>query len=509
MRWSLCTLILITSCAHQPAPSPPRPVRIATADALAILALDRELSSSPEGAPRRFEAEWELVQALERAELLNLTFIYAVRLVRTPLHPHQVDGLETLARLQELRQDDFLIPSLFNTEFQKPSPPALSAPAMARVAWLRARIAFRRGKHADALALCAQVPAGAPVFARTQYLKAIMLTDVRVEGGAGAGEAATILERLAGPADPKQEGGEQVREQALLALGRLAYGQKRWADSVRWYEQAAQLAPIRARALFEQSFAFMQQRDWVSALARLRSGEVRNSGLTEASLTEAMVLHYSGDPAAAEVALEQARHGPETVDWNEAEPARAADAWRTGRGVAPEPLALAREDRRLARLFASIESFELERRLVLDTAEWRGTGTAASFAQFLTQNLETLQKTSAILAHGEFKELQRFSSFHAQAADLVGIEVALARRDLNGAIGCAERTLTALQGEGGPVASDLMFRLAALKQARAEVLTGAEAAQERLEVAQLIARILGGDQTWPRLEEARRFGDLP
>lgn len=508
MRWSLCTLILITACAHQ-APSPRQPVRIvAAADALTILALDRELSST-DTLPRRLEVEWELVPVLERAGLLNLAFIYATPLARAPAHPHHLDGLETLARLQALRQDDFLIPSIFNQYFEKPNPAVLSAPAMARVAWLRARIAFRRGQLADALALCTQVPAGAPVFARAQYLKAIVLADVRVEAGARSGEALTILEGLAGPADPKQEGAEQVREQALLALGRLAYGQKRWADSVRWYEQAAQLAPIRARALFEQSFAFIQQRDWASALARLRSGEVRNSGLTEASLTEAIALHYSGDAAAAEAALEQARHPLDTVDWNEAEPARAADAWRTGRDVAPRPLALARENRRLTRLFASIESFELERRLVLDTAEWRGTGTAASFEKFLTLNLGTLQKVSAQLAHGEFRELQRFSAFHAQAADIVGIEVALARRDLNGAIECAERTLSPLESEGGPAASDVRFRLAALKQARAEVLTGADAAQEHAEVAQLIARILAGDQAWERLEEARRFVDQP
>lgn len=508
MRWSLCTLILITSCAHQPAPSPRRPVRIATADALTILALDRELSSTDAFA-RRLEVEWELAHALERAGLLNLAFIYATPLARTPAHPHHLDGLETLARLQALRQDDFLIPSIFNQYFEKPNPAVLSAPAMARVAWLRARIAFRRGQHADALALCAQVPAGAPVFARAQYLKAIILADVRFEAGARSGEALTILERLARPADPKQEGGEQVREQALLALGRLAYGQKRWADSVRWYEQATQLAPIRARALFEQSFAFIQQRDWASALARLRSSEVRNSGLTEASLTEAIALHYSGDPAGAEGALQKARHPLDTVNWNEAEPARAAVAWRTGRDVAPQSLALAREDRRLARLFASIESFELERRLVLDTAEWRGSRTAEDFERFLTLNLGTLQKTSAVGAHNEFKELQRFSAFHAQAADIVGIEVALARRDLNGAIECAERTLSPLESEGGPAASDVRFRLAALKQARAEVLTGADAAQESAEVAQLIARILAGDQTWERLEEARRFVDQP
>lgn len=118
MRWSLCAISLFTACVHQSA-LPPHGVT--ADDALTIHTLHQEVAQGPVRA-RVLEAEWELVQAIERAGLLNLAFLYATPLTRAPTHPHHLDGLETLARLQALRQDDFLIPSLFNAYFEKPNP---------------------------------------------------------------------------------------------------------------------------------------------------------------------------------------------------------------------------------------------------------------------------------------------------------------------------------------------------------------------------------------------------
>lgn len=505
MRLLTGLVCLLVACAHAPVSEPgPKVVRsIAPADRKVLAALVSQNESETELAAR-MEVEWKLVQALERTGLNHLAFVYGAPIVKASAHPHHLDAVEALLRLQPLSGDDLLAPSLLNQALSGGAPAGLSAGAVARFAYLRARIAFRRGELDQVLSLTSQVPAASPVFALSQYVRAVVLADPRLTGGPRIREALTTLEALAGLEDTTQEKAEAVRDQTLLALGRLHFGQGHWPEAVRWYERAAQRPAVRARAMFEQSYALMKQREWVRAAALLQRPEVRASGIAEAATAQAMALHYAGDAAGAERVLSTIR--PEdTVDWMTIEPARADDACRTGRSISAQTSALLKENHRLWGLYAFIKSLEDERLLV--TTTWSGAP-ATSFEPYLTQNHASLRMAGAQRCLRELQELQFQSRLAVDTATFLGIEVALAGRDLDLAIERAERLLPAMPVKSVPRA-DLLFRIAALRQARAEAMKGPEAAEERAQVVRLIEEILAGDATFERYGEARGFLDAP
>lgn len=448
------------------------------------------------------EMELELVLALERARLFYLAFIDASALANSE-SPQRVMALETLVRLQEERQDDFFIPSLLERLSNEKRLGNLSSAAAARVTWLTARIAYRRGLFGQVVSLCEQVPSTSADFARAQYLMALALADDRLDAGAGLDRARSVLGRLAEGVDARQERAEAVHAQSLLALGRLAYARREWSVSVAWYERAAKRPSVRSTALFEQSLALIRAGDFGRALELLRSDEVRQSGNPEVAVTEAMAAHFARDATSAEAALARARAAPR-VDWAKAESGLALDACRTGRDVSPMELKLARENPILLRLLASLESAENERRVVSQVEAWQRDSTGAAFDSLLRPNIDTLRQVADRFCLNTFRSQQAAVATSEGLAELVGIEVALARRDLDTAIARTELVVSRMPAKGAPT-SELLFRLMALKQARAEALKGPEAEEARAEVVTLLERIADQDPAFDRLEEARRL----
>lgn len=82
--------------------------------------------------------------------------------------------------------------------------------------------------------------------------------------------------------------------------------------------------------------------------------------------------------------------------------------------------------------------------------------------------------------------------------------MALARRDLSTAIARTESVVSRMPAKDAPT-SELLFRLMALKQARAEALKGPEAEKAHAEVVALLERLVDQHPSFDRLEEARRL----
>lgn len=108
----------------------------------------------------------------------------------------------------------------------------------------------------------------------------------------------------------------------------------------------------------------------------------------------------------------------------------------------------------------------------------------------------------------ELQQQQAAQAFALDMADIVGIEFALARRDVELAIARAERTLARLPARSLPT-SDMLLRLVALKHARSELLTGQDLEQARTELKSLVERILAGEAGYSRIDEARQFSSAP
>lgn len=495
---ALSALFFVAGCAHST--SSTRSATVSDTDAVEILRLAVEADSSGRGARETDEWLWQLSGRFEQAGLFNLAFIYGASVAKGG-SAHRDEAIEALARLQEVRQDDFLIPSLLMKRFENATTPVVTAVAVDRVRWLLARIFFRRGALPQVVTVSGQSTPTNLDGLRCLYLEALAFADDRLDGAARRGEASRLLEQVLGGLDAKNLDMEAMRPHVLLALGRLAFAQRQWSAAADWYERAAKHPRHAAVARLELAHVFIQQAAWARALWLLRQPEVRELGPT-ASLTEAIAAHFSGDGRGAEVALGRISAEGAPATWKDAAPTAAYEAYRS---TADSPLLRrVRANLRVSRLMASLDSFEAERRVVAGVARWQGTATGTQFETWLRQNHEFLQQVAATVILKTLQEEEAADAVAAAQADLVGIEVALARRDLDVAIERTERVLAGSPANG-PATSDLLFRLAAMKQARAEVLTGADAELEKAEVAAVLERIVAGDPAYQRLDEARRL----
>lgn len=485
---AIIVLVLLTlaGCAHT-APANER----ATLEAVATLHRDLQ---APETTPaERWEREWQLTQALERAKLPLLAFVYRVGIAKAKGHPHQREALQAIVRHQEATQDDSIESGVVSKLSGGPDAPALLGDEAARVAWVRARTAFRKGELTEAHALAARVPRSHRDFARAVILRAIILSDARWKPAPRTDEAIALLEELLS----REVSPPALRGHALLTLARLAHAQRRFAEAMRWYGQAAELREPEAE---ERGWTALQLHDWPRALERARAA----SGTSlEASLVEALALHYAGDSAAAEAAIARIAAAPtSSTNWEETTPevalARVLDA---SAGLLEEERAALRTARFQAAV-RSMRSYEAEAAFVRQVEQWKGKPLIDELAGYLESNAAVLRKYVGTSARIELLRVQRTRAATRSQAQVVSIEVALARRDVATAAARLEQLAALLLP--GPARTEVLFRLAALKQAQAEVLEGSASDALRAEVVALIQQVLA-DATYPRLEEARAF----
>lgn len=445
---ALVFALLLAGCAHSlPAP-----------DFSAITAIS-DASADPKKEPaERFELEWQLAQALERAGLFHLTTVYLMPLVRNPEHPHRREAIQALLRLHEGGRDHLLIPAVLQ---QVGEVSGLTELEGARLAWLQAFNAYRRGELEQTLELCARVAPASPLFERAQYLRALALSDPRQAGAARVKEAIGVLEQIAPQA-------RDMEALVLLALGRLTYREQRWADARRWYDEAAKLESIRPQALVEQAWVFIQLGDWKAALSNVTRGEVWNAGRSEAPMLEALALHYSGRPADAEAVIQRIQSSPALKhDWRtEEDESLALEALTSRRLVSADEQTQLRRNVRLARLVSMLDTLDAELNVINQVAEWKRLGLHATFSRYLAMHRRPIKITAEHYALMELRELQLLTAFDRDVAELVGVEVALSRRDVPLAIRRLESVASKLP-KTMPGTSDLWFRVAALQQAKA------------------------------------------
>lgn len=489
--------LLLMACASGPRPlaSAEERTRLSTGEAQALLALESSAEPAPSVETRR-EHDWQQAQALERAGLLSLAAARDDFLARDVENPHRDAAIEALVRLSAQRDEELLSATMLERLLSE-RPAALSPQASARASWLRTKLAVRVGQLDQALAQSEQVPSTSPYFAQTQYLRGLALADPR---GSRSAEAAPVFERLAkGVPGTTPEQTTRVQGLSLLALGRLAAAAHHWADAARWDEQAARFEAVRAEAKFERGVALLQQGDLAGALASFRDEVVR--ALTgEARLLEAIALHWSGDAAGARAALEALRGVEAPVrSWTSEDALRAL---RTGQGAPASAIRAVKANRRLASVLANADAVERERQLVRATPELMAAPLGGELLQALDAEAGMLREMAGTLARSEFQRWQAQEGFARDAALLVGVEVALAQRDLDGAVAYLEETARLLPSEG-PVSAELLLRLAAVRRARAEVLSGAAAEDEWVQVRALVERIAAVAPGYERLADAR------
>ncbi|HEY1086664.1 MAG TPA: hypothetical protein VGE37_03180, partial [Archangium sp.] len=334
------------------------------------------------------------------------------------------------------RQDDvLLIPSMLQKYMTEPGAPVLPPDDAARVAFLRAQISWRKGRHDEALALLALVPAEHRDFLRAERLRAGVLSDPRMTSGPRPAEAIAILERV----ERHPNADTAVRAEMQLALARLHYAAGHFAEAKRRFSEAERV------------------------LARLEA-----------------------EPESS-------------TNWEKVTPAVAFERATSGEGLSPREKRVLLEYGRFQSSLRLLASFEAEIATILAVDGWKGTAHQQELLDYLHANAGVIREACGRSAQLRLINARQEHAGFRSAGRVVAIEVALARRDLDAAIERTERLEKEL-----PSHPDVLFRLAALKQARAEALGGPAAEGARAEVLQLIKRLLE-DASFSRREEAQRY----
>lgn len=458
----------------------------------------RAYVNSPRGLEQT-KRTWDLAQTLERAGLLHSAMIFASSVASERSAPQRVEALSAIVRLQERRGDDFLAPSMLNKFMTEPGAPTLPPDDAAHVAFLRAQISWRRARHEEALSLLALVPPEHRDFLRAERLRAGVLSDPRLTPAPRPADAISILARV----ERHPNADATVRAETQLALARLHYAVGHFTEARRLFLEAAASPSLAADAALGRAYSELQLAEWMNAAQSARTA-LEHGASNEARLVEALALHFGGKSEDAERVLAQLEAEPEVAtDWEQVTPAIAYERAVSGDGVSPREKRVLLEDKRLQKGLRMLASFEAEIATVIAVDGWRGTAHEQELLDYLHANAGLIREACGNTVRLRLLGARREHAGYRAVGRVVAIEVALARRDLDAAIDRTAKLKAELVEPSFPH-TDVMFRLAALKQARAEVMDGPEAEVARAEVQQLIKRLLD-DASFPRREEAQRY----
>src|SRR6266850_1332144 len=173
--------------------------------------------------------------------------------------------------------DDVLAPNLFEKAWNE-QVSALPKEPQARVNASLALLAYRAGRYDAAAGFAARVPADTQSWPEARYVAGLLAQR------AEPARAVPIFTELAA----MQNASRELRELAMLALGRTLYGLRRYAEAGAAYARLPRFSRHWDEALFEGAYADLRNGDPGGALGRLHS--LRSPHLSDEFAPESLSL---------------------------------------------------------------------------------------------------------------------------------------------------------------------------------------------------------------------------
>src|SRR6267142_159809 len=237
----------------------------------------REAAGSASGGDRA-TAELYEAQSLERLGLPFSAFLQYARIVQQgPAHPYWLKAMEGAAREAGELHDDVLAPHFFEKAWNE-QVSALPKEPQARVNASLALLAYRAGRYDAAAGFAARVPADTQSWPEARYVAGLLAQR------AEPARAVPIFTELAA----MQNASRELRELAMLALGRTLYGLRRYAEAGAAYARLPRFSRHWDEALFEGAYADLRNGDPGGALGRLHS--LRSPHLSDEFAPESLSL---------------------------------------------------------------------------------------------------------------------------------------------------------------------------------------------------------------------------
>jgi tetratricopeptide (TPR) repeat protein len=215
----------------------------------------------------RFKAEYYLAQSLHKLGMGFGAFFYYGQIIKSGSgHPYYYKAVEGALVVTEEYQDEVLGPNVLNRAYNEQFA-RLPADALAKINYYIALLGYRAGRYAEAEQFLAGVPADSSNYAQALYLSGLLTQRSDPE------KALKLFNSIEQLDERRYNDLAEVKELANLALGRTLYGMRRYAEAAEHYSRLPRFSRHWDEALFEGSYADLQNDDPGGALGRLHSLE--------------------------------------------------------------------------------------------------------------------------------------------------------------------------------------------------------------------------------------------
>jgi tetratricopeptide (TPR) repeat protein len=390
----------------------------------------------------RSRAQYYLGQSLARKGLYVSALVeYAAIVAAGKAHPLYLKAVEGLVDLQNRLNDQDLIPNLLNNYFSddwKSLPPA----AVARANYLVATIQVRRGNLERARRLLVSVPPDSDVYPKAQYLLGVVMIDPKFPGGPREAEALSAFESVLKL--PAQGGSdlENTRQLALLAVGRLYYGQRQYAKAVEAYDRIPRFSRFWNQALFENGFARFQNDDPGGALGSLQAlhaPQFAGAFEPESWILKSTIYYFNClyDEARSSlkefdrIYLPMAEAIRPLLGPNERDVRHFFRVVSDPAAGIPRPVLLwVRSSERMIAVFEVLAQIEKEKAAVKNESRWRTGRMGPELMAALDQNADTLRQVGGQLAKNRLVEAADNIKGFADQAEIIRFEITKAEKEL-------------------------------------------------------------------------------
>lgn len=398
----------------------------------------------------KLKAEYYLASSFQRAGLPFTAFIYFTPIIKAgPSHPYHLKSVEAFITLQETLNDDYLIPSILDKNYDKFADAWATLPleVLARINYLIGRIAHRKALLEDAKQFLEAVPDTSQFFARAQYLLGITLADPRFPAANDAARrknvdhAIEIFESVL-KIQSKQLEYADTTHLTYLALGRTNYNIGEFQKSVDWYEKVPRFSKFWDQSLFENGFARFQNDDLgggLGALQGLYAPQFAGAFQPESWILTSTIYYFSClyDESRASLAEYERLYLPMAEKLKpiiEGDPKDLVGYYtlvsQPENEKIPRPvLNWVRSNERMLGLFDMLTQIEKEKTQINENQAWKTAKLSTELTTYLDLNKGTLVQVAGNFARSRLQEAYRTVKGFSDQAEIIRFEVSKAEKE--------------------------------------------------------------------------------
>ncbi len=418
-----------------------------------------EVSNASTDVDLRSKAEYYLAASFQRMNLPFTATIYYTAIVNAgPQHPMHLKGVEGLVAVQEVLDDDLLIPRALNEAYDRYADAWATLPTevMSRVNYLVARQSYRRVKMDEAKQFFEAVPSDSGIYHRAQYMLGLTLSDPRFPATSdddrrkNSEKAVEVLEALLKYRPPNRKDLDEVHQLAMLGLGRINYNLGDYGKSSEWYEKIPRFSKFWDQSLFENGFSRFQNDDLgggLGALQALHAPQFVGAFQPESWILKSTIYYFrclyeEGRSALAEFDLAYgpmadklrpiiAKMDAERASGEKGDPAsyfKLVDTEQSEQ-IPQAVLNWVRQRDRIVGFLNSLKQIELEKKVLNENSSWKAAKMSQEVVTYLDQNRSGIEgqagrETKAVLREA-FDSIKRFADY----AEIIRFEISKGEKE--------------------------------------------------------------------------------